>query len=187
VNLSALGWYKAPELSWDEEASQGEAYYVYSFATHVAEVEVDIHTGEVRVIRVTAAHDIGRAINPQGVEGQIEGGVMQGIGYALIENMRFLQGNLQTRDLSTYTIPTSADTPRIRTLILEDPYSLGPYGAKGIGEPALIPTAPAVANAVFHAVGLRGRSLPLLPEEIYGGALRRIACRERFGEVKPGD
>lgn len=165
VSTAADGWYAAPESTFDENG-QGDAYAVYSYATHVAEVEVDTETGQVSVVRITAAHDVGRVMNPVTLEGQIEGGVLQGIGMALYEQMKTEGGAVKTPDFSTYIIPTAMDTPEIRTAFVEDPYSRGPFGAKGIGETPAMPGAVAVANAVSNALGVRFHELPLTAEHV---------------------
>jgi CO/xanthine dehydrogenase Mo-binding subunit/aerobic-type carbon monoxide dehydrogenase small subunit (CoxS/CutS family) len=141
---------------------QGNPYAVYGFGAHLAEVEVDTDLGVVKVRRVTAAHDVGRAVNPTLVEGQIEGGIAQGIGMALMEEFHPGRGE----NLHDYLIPTAGDVPEIVSLLIEDPSSVGPFGAKGIGEQALIPTAPAIMNAVHHATGARLRKLPATPERV---------------------
>jgi CO/xanthine dehydrogenase Mo-binding subunit len=173
VHLAAEGWYVSPPCSFDERTGQGDAYYVYGYGAQVAEVEVDMETGRVRVLGITAAHDVGKAINPQGVRGQIEGGVVQGVGYALMEDFTLAGGQIMTPDLATYIIPTSVDVPRIRSIIVEAASPDGPYGAKGLGEQPIIPTAAAIANAVAHATGIRMRNLPIGPE-----ALRRAITGE---------
>jgi len=127
---------------------------------------VDLLSGAVQVLKLTAAHDVGRALNPQSLEGQIEGGALQGIGYALYENMVMKEGRLLSSSLATYTIPTALDAPEFKVLLIEKPYSGGPFGAKGFAETPLIPSAPAVANAIFNAVGYRARRLPILPEDV---------------------
>lgn len=165
VGTSADGWYAAPLSTFDENG-QGDAYAVYSYATHVAEVEVDVESGEVKLLRVTAAHDVGRALNPVTLEGQIEGGVLQGAGMALYEKMLTEDGRVLTSDLSTYIIPTALDVPEITAAIVEAPYSRGPFGAKGIGETPAMPGAVAIANAVSHALGVRFQELPLTPERV---------------------
>ena len=165
VNTAADGWYAAPASTFDENG-QGDAYAVYSYATHVAEVEVDRETGEVAVLQVTAAHDVGRVLNPVTLEGQIEGGVLQCVGMALYEHMKTTGGSVDTSDLSTYIIPTSVDAPPIRTAFIEHRYSKGPFGAKGIGETPAMPGAVAIANAVAHATGVRFDELPLTPERV---------------------
>jgi CO/xanthine dehydrogenase Mo-binding subunit len=162
VDLSAVGWYRAPDCSVDPETGQGDAYYVYCFATHLAEVEVSESTGAVRLVRVIAAHDSGRILNPLMAAGQVEGGVAQGAGYALCEEFRTESGLAETRDLSTYLIPTSLDIcDDIRVEFVELDCDHGPYGAKGLGEPAIIPIAPAVAAAVSSATGRRVTRLPV--------------------------
>ena len=165
VSTAADGWYAAPESTFDENG-QGDAYVVYSYATHVAEVEVDTETGQVSIVRVTAAHDVGRVLNPVTLEGQIEGGVLQGIGMALYEQMKTEGGAVVSPDFSTYIIPTAMDTPEIRTAFVEHPYSKGPFGAKGIGETPAMPGAVAVVNAVSSALGVRFNELPLTPERV---------------------
>jgi CO/xanthine dehydrogenase Mo-binding subunit len=165
VNTAASGWYAAPVSTFDENG-QGDAYAVYSYATHVAEVEVDTRTGAVSLLRVTAAHDVGKTLNPTTLEGQIEGGVLQGAGMALYERMRSEAGRVVTGDLSTYIIPTAADRPEVECHFVEHPYSRGPFGAKGIGETPAMPGAAAVANAVAHAVGVRFEELPITAEMV---------------------
>jgi CO/xanthine dehydrogenase Mo-binding subunit len=165
VNTAADGWYAAPETTFDENG-QGDAYAVYSYATHVAEVEVDTETGVIRVVRVTAAHDVGRILNPVTLVGQVEGGVLQCVGMALHERMKTEGGVITTPDFSTYIIPTAAEAPEIEPLFVEDPYSLGPFGAKGIGETPAMPGAAAIANAVADAVGVRFRELPITAEAV---------------------
>lgn len=164
---SAFGWYIAPDSTFDKETGQGNAYFTYSYATNVAEVEVDMETGELRVLKITSAHDMGRAINPQQVEGQIEGGTLQGVGYATMEEIRHdAQGRMLNTAFATYILPTTEDAPEIDPIIVEHGYSEGPYGAKGFGEVPLMGIAPAVANAVFNATGRRIRIMPIKPEKL---------------------
>lgn len=148
---------------------QGAPYAVYGYGAHLAEVEVDSRLGTVRVLRITAAHDVGRAINPVLVEGQIEGGVAQGIGMALMEEFTPGKGE----NLHDYLIPTIGDVPPIDSILVESPSAVGPYGAKGIGEQALIPTAPAIFNAIHHATGVRVTRAPATPDRL------RAALRQR--------
>jgi CO/xanthine dehydrogenase Mo-binding subunit len=164
--LAAQGFHLAPPTTWDAETGHGDAYFVYSWATHIAEVEVNIHTGEVKVLKITAAHDVGKAVNPQTVEGQIEGGAVQGMGFALTEQIPIENGVLQALDFSTYIIPTAMDVPEIQSIIVEHPFPEGPYGAKGFGEHPLMGIAPAIANAVANAMGIRLTELPLIPERV---------------------
>ena len=148
--------------SLDPKTGQGRPYATYAFAAQCARVNVDTASGMTRVQEVAAAHDVGRAVNPRAVMGQICGGVLMGVGMALMED--FQAG--RTGNLQDYHIPSSADAPRVTPLIVEEPEETGPFGAKGVGEPALIPTAPAVASAVSHAIGKPMRHLPLSLERI---------------------
>jgi len=145
-----------------DENGQGFPYSTYAFGAQAAVVEVDMETGMVRVLKVAAAHDVGRAVNPLSVEGQIEGGILMGQGYALQEE--FIPG--LTKNFKSYAIPTISDMPEITPIIVEDPEPTGPFGAKGVGEPALIPTAPAIVNAVYNATGARIYDLPLTPSRV---------------------
>jgi aldehyde oxidoreductase len=145
-----------------DENGQGFPFSTYAFGAQVAVVEVNIKTGVVKVLKVGAAHDVGRAINSLSVEGQIEGGIVMGLGYALQEE--FIPG--VTKNFKNYAIPTVWDMPEISAIIVEDPEPTGPFGAKGVGEPALIPTAPAVVNAVYNATGVRICEIPLTPERV---------------------
>jgi CO/xanthine dehydrogenase Mo-binding subunit len=172
VNTAASGWYAAPLSTFDENG-QGDAYAVYSYATHVAEVEVDTETGLVRLSRVTAAHDVGKVLNPETLEGQIQGGVLQGAGMALCEKMQTDGGRIVTPDLATYIIPTAVDAPEIEALFVEHPYSRGPFGAKGVGETPAMPGAAAIANAVAHAIGVRFEELPITAESVKRALMER--------------
>jgi carbon-monoxide dehydrogenase large subunit len=139
----------------------------HGFATHIAEVDVDRETGLVRVARVVAAHDVGRAINPTGIEGQIEGGVGMGIGGALTEEMQFREGAVANPNLADYRLLTVLEMPPVESVIVEDPDRSGPFGAKGLGEHTVLPTAPAIANAIYNATGARVRDLPISAERLY--------------------
>jgi len=141
---------------------QGVPYATYAFAAQIATVEVDMELGTTRVLRLHAAHDVGRAINPVQVEGQIQGGAIQGLGLALMEE--YVPG--RTENLHDYLIPTIGDIPQMECLLVEDAEPLGPYGAKGVGEPGLIPTAPAILGAIEHATGVRPRQVPVLPHRL---------------------
>ena len=151
-----------PPTSPLNENGQGSPYAVFGFGAHMAEIEVDVQLGTVRVLKVTAAHDVGRAINPTLIEGQIEGGVAQGIGMALMEE--FFPG--KGENLHDYLIPSAGDVPPVESILIEDPSSIGPFGAKGIGEQAVIPTAPAILNAIYDAVGVRIRKVPATPDRV---------------------
>ena len=159
--LEGRGFFDPPSTSLDENG-QGIPYATYGFAAQAASVEVDLELGTVVPRRIVAAHDVGAAVNPTLVEGQIEGGIAQGIGLALMEE--YVPG--RTENLHDYLFPSIGDVPEIECLLVEDPEPLGPYGAKGIGEPALVPTAPAILNAVHHAAGVRLRRLPILPHRV---------------------
>lgn len=163
------GYFNPQTTKLDPETGEGEPYATYAFATHIAEVEVDTETGRVDVLRIVAAHDVGRAINPQGVTGQITGGIAMGIGFALLEEFRLRQGMSETTSLETYLIPTIQDIPEIACIIVEEQERTGPFGAKGVGEPSMIPTAPAIVNAIYDAIGVRITELPATPEKILTG------------------
>jgi aldehyde oxidoreductase len=142
---------------------QGAPYQAYAFATQLAQLYVNRASGEVRVRRVIAAHDVGRAINPQAAEGQIEGGIVMGLGFALTEE--YVPG--RTRNFSTYLVPTALEAPEIVPILVETHEPAGPFGAKGVGEPAMIATAPAVLNAISRAIGVRLHRLPATPERVF--------------------
>ncbi|MFQ6605521.1 MAG: xanthine dehydrogenase family protein molybdopterin-binding subunit [Fidelibacterota bacterium] len=164
--MEFTGWWHTPELEYDPETGLGEAYYAYSFATHIAKVRVDTLTGQIIVDKIVAAHDVGRAINPAGIAGQVEGGTAQGIGWAVTENLILDQGTVITPNLSTYLLPTAMDSADVETIIVEEMEPDGPWGAKGIGEPSIIPTAAAIANAVSSALGVQMNEIPLTPERV---------------------
>lgn len=157
-----------------------------TYGTQYAEVEVDAETGDLRVLRYVAAHDVGCAINPQGVEGQIEGGVVQGMGYALSEEILSEKGRVLNPILGDYRLPTSLDCPNVEPLILEVKADQGPYGAKGVGEPPTIAVAPAIANAVYDAIGVRIRELPISPERIRTALREKGDSRPKAREAEPG-
>ncbi|TPM29300.1 molybdopterin-dependent oxidoreductase [Mesorhizobium sp. B2-3-5] len=164
--------YDPPTLPLDAKG-QGKPYAVYGYGAQIAELEVDLKLGTVKLIRITAAHDVGKAINPLLVEGQIEGGIAQGIGMALMEE--YIPG--RTENLHDYLIPTIGDVPPIETILVEVPDPEGPFGAKGLGEHVLIPTAPAILNAIRHATGVLVTKIPATPTRI------RAAIREK--EARP--
>jgi CO/xanthine dehydrogenase Mo-binding subunit len=140
---------------------------LHCYGTQIVEVEVDEETGAVKILQIVAAHDVGRAINPQGVEGQIQGGVTQAIGHSLMEQVRYgADGALQTQGFLDYKIPSSQDLPDVAAVIVEVPDDEGPFGARGIGEPPILAFAPAVANAIYDAVGVRMTSLPITAEKV---------------------
>jgi aldehyde oxidoreductase len=160
--LLGMGHFNPPTTPLDENG-QGSPYACYGFAAQMALVEVDLELATVRVVQIHAAHDVGKAINPQMIEGQIHGGVAQGLGMALMEE--YVSGS--TDNLHDYLIPTSGDMPEVICHLIEDAEPLGPYGAKGVGEPALVATAPAILSAIEHATGKRPRQLPVTPSRLW--------------------
>jgi xanthine dehydrogenase molybdenum-binding subunit len=144
----------------------GDMHFAFSYAAQAAEVEVNTHTGEVKVLRVIAATDVGRALNPLGLQGQVEGGVMMGLGNALIEHFIVEDGEIFTDRMARYRIPSIEVTPEITSIIVEHPSPDGPYGAKGVGEIVSIPTTPAITNGIYNAVGVRVDELPVDQETI---------------------
>ena len=159
--LRGVGTFDPPTSPQDADG-QGVPYATYAFAAQIAVVEVDCELGTVTVLDIVAAHDVGKAINPIQVEGQIQGGTVQGLGLALMEE--YLPG--RTENLHDYLIPTIGDVPHITCILIEDAEPLGPSGAKGVGEPGLIPTAPAILGAIHHATGVRMRQVPVLPHRL---------------------
>jgi CO/xanthine dehydrogenase Mo-binding subunit len=150
----------------DFERGSGKVFPDYTFGAHAAEVEVDTETGRVRVLKYAAAHDVGRAINPQSVEGQIQGGAAQGLGYALMEEVILDSGVNLTTSFAAYLIPGPADVPDVTPIVVESGEGLGPFGARGIGEPPIGPPAAAIANAIADATGARVTTLPMTPERV---------------------
>ncbi|MFZ5633491.1 MAG: xanthine dehydrogenase family protein molybdopterin-binding subunit [Bacillota bacterium] len=174
------GWFN-PETTGLDENGQGIPYATYSYAAQVAEVEVCAETGKVSVLRLVAAHDVGRAINPRAVEGQIEGGCLMGMGYALLEEVKLSKGKIENPRFAEYLLPMSLDTPEIYPVIVEAAEDTGPFGAKGVGEPALIPTAAAIASAAGNALGIKFYDLPITPEKIVAALTAREDKKEHTG------
>jgi aldehyde oxidoreductase len=170
--FSAEETYDPPTKPLDAKG-QGEPYAIYGYGAQICELTVNTELGTVKLGRITAAHDVGRAINPTLVEGQIEGGIAQGIGMALMEE--YIPG--RTENLHDYLIPTIGDVPEIKSIIVEVEDPNGPYGAKGLGEHVLIPTAPAILNAIRHATGAVIRNLPATPDKVYA-ALKELKLRQ---------
>jgi CO/xanthine dehydrogenase Mo-binding subunit len=164
---------KPEEISWDDTEYTGDAYAAYGWGCDVAEVELDPVTYEVKPLRMTIVHEIGKAIHPSMVVGQIEGGTAQGVGWALNENVVMKGGVMANPTLTNYTIPTTLDTPRMDVVVLENPSGYGPFGAKGVGEMPIDGPAPALVNAIRH-IGLDVRSIPAIPETIM-----EVACASR--------
>jgi CO/xanthine dehydrogenase Mo-binding subunit len=163
--LQSFVKYQHPsDLHWDDEKYQGDAYGAYGWAVYVAEVSVDMRTAEIHVDDFAAVQEVGKIINPMLAAGQVEGGVAQGIGLAIYENVVWSEGRMMNGQMTNYIMPTSMDVPRIRVFFEEVPYGRGPSGAKGIGELPLDGTAPAIANAIANATGLDVRRVPVTPE-----------------------
>ena len=168
VSPAAYGFYAPPRRYFDPETGLGVAYPVYTFAATVVEVEVDPETGEVKVVEVWPSMDVGRAIDPLLIEGQIHGAIAQGLGFALTENLIVEEGRVLNPNFKDYVIPSSMDMPRVSdVIIVEKPYRHSAFGAKGVGEPAIISIVSAIANAVYHATGIRFRTLPITAERLY--------------------
>jgi aldehyde oxidoreductase len=184
--LDANGYVATGEATFDpptkklDENGQGIPYAVYGFGAQMAEVSVDLELGTVKVLRITAAHDVGRAINPTLVEGQIEGGIAQGLGMALMEE--FFPG--RGENLHDYLIPTVGDIPPIDSILIEDPSSVGPSGAKGIGEHSMVATAPAILNAIYDAAGVRIRKVPATPARVRAAILAATAPKPKPGQSR---
>src|SRR3989475_9343265 len=178
--LDAHGYSLTAEATFDpptsplDENGQGVAYAVFGFGAHLAEIEANIELGTVTVLKITAAHAGDRAINPTLIEGQIEGGVAQGIGMALMEE--FFPG--KGENLHDYLIPSAGDIPPVESILIEDQSPIGPFGAKGIGEQAVIPTAPAVLSALHDAIGIRVRKVPATPDRVRAAILSAGAAGE---------
>ncbi|HSR11866.1 MAG TPA: molybdopterin cofactor-binding domain-containing protein, partial [Thermodesulfobacteriota bacterium] len=175
--ITSRATYSPPNTSPpDAKTGYGNYCPTYAYGAHAAEVEVDPETGKVKVLRVTAVHDVGRAINPLILEGQVDGGVSMGIGYALLENLQWKDGRTLNPSFCTYKIVNAPDMPPVQTRFIETDDPLGPFGAKGIGEPTTIPTAPAIANAIANAIGVRIKDLPITPDKII------LALKEKKGK-----
>jgi xanthine dehydrogenase molybdenum-binding subunit len=165
---------------------RGNMSMTYTFGTHGVRVKVDEETGKVRILQYVAAHDVGRAINPMLLEGQVYGGVMMGLGYALTEQVLLERGENMNPNFRDYKILTAKDVVPIEAPVLETYDWDGPYGAKGIGEPGCVPTAPAIANAICNAVGVRIKDLPITPERVLAAIRERQGldlCGQQKGEA----
>lgn len=156
----------AQTTAMDKEDGQGCPYWPYTFGACGVEVEIDTSTGKLAILDAASAQDVGKAINPQLIEGQMDGGFAMGFGYAVFENLQVEKGRINNNSFSSYIIPTAKDMPDLKKFIVEDPEGTGPYGAKGIGEPVMIYVAPAILNAIYDAVGVRIYDLPATPEKI---------------------
>jgi CO/xanthine dehydrogenase Mo-binding subunit len=160
--------YNPATVALDAETGQGKPFATYVYATQIAEVDVDDETGEVEVLRIVASHDCGTPINPMLVEGQVEGGISMGVGFALEEEILFDEhGRQRNPNLTNYIMPTSLDMPKIEVDIVDSYDPTGPFGAKGVGEPTCVSTAAAILNAIHDAVGVRIHSLPATAEKVH--------------------
>jgi CO/xanthine dehydrogenase Mo-binding subunit len=166
IPLKETGTFTAPKCDYNPETSQGTVYLQYTYGAVTAEVEVDTETGKVQVLRMVTAYDIGKAINPISLEGQIEGGTIQGLGYAIMEEMIHKDGVVVNPNLGDYYVPTSLDIPEMKNIIVEYPGALGPYGAKAVGEPPIVLPAPAIVNAIDNAIGVRIDEIPATPTRV---------------------
>jgi CO/xanthine dehydrogenase Mo-binding subunit len=175
ISPASYGFYKSPTRFFDPETGLGVNYSVYSFAASVVEVEVDTETGVCEVVKVWPAMDVGKAIDPLVIEGQIHGAVSQGIGFALMEHLKLGDGVVLTPGFKDYVVPSALDTPEYApTIMVEEPYQHSAFGAKGVGEPAIISVVPAVSNAIYDAVGVRLNKLPATAEVLHA-EMRRCA------------
>jgi len=163
--IMAESFYDPDNENLDREF-KGNLSMTYAYGTHGVEIEVDKETGKVKILKYIAAHDVGRAINPMLLEGQIYGAAAMGTGYALTERLILEKGEVMNPNFRDYKILTAKDVIPVEPVIIETVDRDGPYGAKGIGEPGCVPTAPAIANAIYDAIGLRIKDLPITPEKI---------------------
>jgi len=166
VPLSVVGTWYPPQPSFSGVDGQGNPCHAYAFGAQAVEVEVDTETGVVNVVRSVMACDIGKAINPINVEGQMEGGVAQAIGWGIMEETIMQDGVMQNSAFHNYMIPTVKDLPDLESIIVEHPNELGPFGAKGIGEPPIIAGGPAIRNAIYDALGIKINTIPLTARQV---------------------
>lgn len=166
-NIAILeeGYFKANTSKINEDG-QGNPYWPYTFCAQRVTVNVDTETVKIDILEIVAVNDGGKIINPTLAEGQVEGGCSMGIGYAIMEEVNLDKGKIKNSNFSNYIIPTSMDMPNIKTYFIEETESTGPYGAKGIGEPVMIPTAPAILNAIYDAINIRFYELPVTCEKV---------------------
>ncbi|WP_308750974.1 molybdopterin cofactor-binding domain-containing protein [uncultured Clostridium sp.] len=167
-NISTFedGYFKATTSKIHEKDGQGNPYWPYTFGAQRATVIVDTETGKVDILEIVAVNDAGKIINPTLAEGQVEGGCLMGMGYALMEEINLNKGKIKNTNFSNYIIPTSMDMPNIKSYFVEENESTGPFGAKGLGEPVMLPTAPAILNAIYDAIGVRFYELPVTCEKV---------------------
>jgi CO/xanthine dehydrogenase Mo-binding subunit len=173
IVIVGSGLFTSAHTALHPETGEATPWQSYVFGAQVAEVEVDDDTGEVQVLGVWAAHDVGRVINPQQVEGQIEGSVIMGLGHALMEEYVQVDGVTTTPGFAKYILPTALDIPHVTSVLLTEPDPKTPLGVKGIGEPAITPTAAAIINAIYDAVGVRMTRLPATPERVMAALIAK--------------
>lgn len=173
--IEAEGQFVAQTVQMDLETGQGAPYWPYTFSACGVEVEVDTLTGQVDILKARLAQDVGRAINPSMVKGQMDGGFAMALGYILFEDLNLVKGRMKNMKFSKYLIPTAMDMIEVEDIIVEDPETTAPFGAKGIGEPVMIPVGPAILNAIYDAVGVRITELPATPERL----IKAIQEKER--------
>jgi CO/xanthine dehydrogenase Mo-binding subunit len=176
IVIVGSGLFTSAHTALHPETGEATPWQSYVFGAQVAEVEVDDDTGEVQVLGVWAAHDVGRVVNPQQVEGQIEGAVVMAVGHALMEEYVQVKGSTTTPGFAKYILPTALDIPHVTSVLLAEPDPKTPLGVKGIGEPAITPTAAAIINAIYDAVGVRITRLPATPERVMDALVARGAA-----------
>ena len=173
ISTCEEGYFKATTSKIHEKDGQGNPYWPYTFGAQRATVIVDTETGKVDVLEIVVVNDAGKIINPTLAEGQVEGGCLMGMGYALMEEINLNKGKIKNTNFSNYIIPTSMDMPNIKSYFVEENESTGPFGAKGLGEPAMLPTAPAILNAIYDAIGVRFYELPVTCEKVLAALKRK--------------
>lgn len=165
-DLEAEEVFQAVTTEMNEETGEGNPYWPYTFGACGVEVEVDTETGTLDISNAILVQDVGRAVNPKLIEGQMDGGFAMAQGYALLEDLNIVKGEIKHHNFTKYLIPTALDAVEVKKIIVEDPESSAPFGAKGIGEPVMIPVAPAILNAIYDAVGVRITEIPVTPERL---------------------
>lgn len=175
--IEAEGEFTAQTVMLDDETGQGAPYWPYTFNACGVELEVDTVTGKVEILKARFAQDVGRTINPTMIEGQMDGGFAMALGYALFEDLNIREGRIKNNKFSKYLIPTAMDVFNVENIIVEEPEPTAPFGAKGIGEPVMIPIAPAILNAIYDAIGIRITELPATPEKL----IKAIQDNEKKG------
>ncbi len=178
IVIVGSGLFTSAHTALHPDTGEATPWQSYVFGAQVAEVEVDDDTGEVQVLGVWAAHDVGRVVNPQQVEGQIEGAVVMAVGHALMEEYVQINGTTTTPGFAKYILPTALDIPHVTSVLLTEPDPKTPLGVKGIGEPAITPTAAAIVNAIYDAVGVRMTRLPATPERVLQALVERRSAMQ---------